>query len=168
MTQPSLKNEVTDLAPKTGLKDATRSAVAEKLSHAVADSYGLLINTQGVHWNVQGPLFYSLHKLTEEQYEDLFAAIDDLAERIRALGLPAPSSFAHIARDCAVDDMRDGIELKAQVESLIEANELVANRMRSGVRLAEELSDVKTAELLTERIGIHETNAWMLRATVAD
>jgi starvation-inducible DNA-binding protein len=167
MTQPVLQNEVTDLAPETGLKDKTRVAVAEKLANAVADSYRLLVNTQGLHWNVEGPLFYSLHKLTEEQYQDLFEAIDDLAERIRALGLPAPASTAEFIERSAVSDMPADSALKARVEALIEANEGVAHRLREGVHLADKLADVKTAELLTERIGVHETNAWMLRATIA-
>jgi starvation-inducible DNA-binding protein len=167
MSDAILKNEPTDLAPEIGLKDRTRESVAEELGNAIADSYRLMINTQGLHWNVQGPLFYSLHKLTEEQYEDLFEAIDDLAERIRALGLPAPYSFTRMYERSEVPDIPGDDDLETQVQCLIDGNEKIAYRLRGCVKLAEDLSDVKTADMLTDRIGIHETNAWMLRATIA-
>lgn len=168
MTAQVLKNEATDLAPDVGLRDKTRHAVAHELSAAVSDAYRLLINTQGVHWNVEGPLFYSIHKLTEEQYEDLFEAIDDLAERIRALGLPAPESMSSMGDLSQIEDLPSDGTLRDKVAALTEANELIAQRLRKGVQLAEEMRDVKTADLLTDRIGVHESNAWMLRATIAE
>ena len=90
MTQTVLKNEITELAPRSWMDADQRKEVAEGVANILADAYRLLINTQGLHWNVEGPMFYSLHKLTEDHYRELFESIDSLAERIRALGLPAP------------------------------------------------------------------------------
>jgi starvation-inducible DNA-binding protein len=167
MTQAVLKNQVTKLASMSGIDQDDRATIADKLGSVLADSYRLLINTQGVHWNVQGPLFYSIHQLTETQYEDLFPAIDDIAERIRSLGFPAPQTMADFTSRSSLDDVDPATELKVQIKSLIDMNERVASDMRRVVEVAEKASDVKTADLLTERIGIHEQNAWMLRATIA-
>lgn len=167
MTQAVLKTQVTRLASRSGIAESDRAGIADKLGGVVADSYRLLINTQGVHWNVQGPLFYSVHQLTEEQYEDLFPALDDLAERIRALGFPAPQTMTDISSRATVDDVDSQADLQRQIEMLIEMNERIASDMRDLVEVAEKASDVRTADLLTARIGVHEENAWMLRATIA-
>ena len=90
MTQAVLKNEITELAPESAMSADQRREVADMVANVLADEYRLFINTQGLHWNVEGPMFYSIHKLTEDQYRELFESIDALAERIRALGLPAP------------------------------------------------------------------------------
>ena len=167
MTQAVLKNQVTKLASASGIEPNDRAAIAEKLGGVLADSYRLLINTQGVHWNVQGPLFYSIHQLTEAQYEDIFPAIDDIAERIRSLGFPAPQTMKDFTSRSSLDDVDTKAELRAQIKSLIDMNERVAADMRKLVETAEAASDVKTADLMTDRIGVHEENAWMLRATIA-
>ncbi|MEO0997967.1 MAG: DNA starvation/stationary phase protection protein [Pseudomonadota bacterium] len=167
MTQNVLHNKVTNLKSDTGISDESRQDVARLLADSLADTYRLFANTQGVHWNVQGPLFYSIHKLTEEQYEDMFEAIDDIAERIRALGSPAPQTLGEFAERSEVTDVNIKGDLKMQIRDLIDANELTARRMRAAVMKAEEYGDVKTADLLTSRIGSHEENAWMLRATIA-
>lgn len=167
MTQPALKTQTSNLDPQSGLKFEQRRSVADALSMAVSDTYRLFIMTQGVHWNVQGPLFYSVHKLTEDQYRDMFEAIDDLAERIRALGFPAPQTVEALTRTSDLTEPAPGAELKAQIETLVAANESIAERMRPAVHAAEEKDDVKSADLLTDRIGVHEENAWMLRAMIA-
>lgn len=167
MTEAVLKNQVTKLSPESGLKLEGRQLVADALSGAVANTYRLMINTQGLHWNVQGPLFYSIHKLTEEQYQDMFAAVDALAERMRALGFPAPHNVSELMSGDAGREAEKSDELQVQIEALIEGNEHLAHMMRQIVAHAERNEDVKTADLLTERIGIHEENAWMLRATIA-
>ena len=146
MTQAVLKNEITELAPQSGMNADQRREVADMTANALADEYRLFVNTQGLHWNVEGPLFYSLHKLTEAQYRELFESIDTIAERIRALGLPAPQSFKEF-----------------EERSILKA----VKRATLIVQLAESNGDVKTADLLTERIGVYEENAWMLRATIA-
>ena len=164
----ALAQEVTELDANNGLKKNARREVAEALSRSVADTYTLFASTQGLHWNVQGPLFYSVHKMTEEQYQDMFEAIDDLAERIRTLGFPAPATLSDMARLSAIDELDGEADVRTQIEQLIGANERLTQRMRDAVEKAEALNDVKTADLLTERLGVHEENAWMLRATIAE
>ncbi|MAT85213.1 MAG: DNA starvation/stationary phase protection protein [Gammaproteobacteria bacterium] len=164
----ALAQEVTELDANNGLKKTARREVAEALSRSVADTYTLFASTQGLHWNVQGPLFYSVHKMTEEQYQDMFEAIDDLAERIRTLGFPAPATLSEMAALSAIDELDAGGDVRAQIEQLIAGNERLAQGMRDAVEKAEALNDVKTADLLTERLGVHEENAWMLRATIAE
>lgn len=164
----ALAQEVTELDANNGLKKTARREVAEALSRSVADTYTLFASTQGLHWNVQGPLFYSVHKMTEEQYQDMFEAIDDLAERVRTLGFPAPATLSEMAALSAIDELDAGGDVRAQIEQLIAGNERLAQGMRDAVEKAEALNDVKTADLLTERLGVHEENAWMLRATIAE
>lgn len=167
MTQAVLKNEITELAPRSWMDADQRKEVAEGVANILADAYRLLINTQGLHWNVEGPMFYSLHKLTEDHYRELFESIDSLAERIRALGLPAPQSFKDFSDRSALADMPDNAELEGRIERLIEDYERAARRVAQVVELAEKNKDIKTSDLLTERIGVYEENAWMLRATIA-
>ena len=145
-----------------------RREAAEALSRCVADTYSLFVSTQGLHWNVQGPLFYSIHKMTEEQYQDMFEAIDELAERIRTLGFPAPGTLSEMAERSVINEIDPRAEVRSQIEQLIAGNERVTQRMREAVEKAEALHDVKTADLLTERLGVHEENAWMLRTTIAE
>lgn len=167
MTQPALKNQVTKLKISTGIKQSDREAISGRLTKALADSYKLMTNTQILHWNVQGPLFYSIHKLTESQYEDLFESVDDLAERIRSLGMPAPKTASTMFDATGIGDIDGDATLEKQIGDLIEFNEKLAATMREAVPVAEKADDVKTADLLTDRIGVLEENAWMLRATVA-
>lgn len=167
MTQTVLKNEITELAPRSWMDADQRKEVAEGVANILADAYRLLINTQGLHWNVEGPMFYSLHKLTEDHYRELFESIDSLAERIRALGLPAPQSIKDFSDRSALVDLPDNTELEGRIERLVEDYERAARRVAQVVELAEKNKDIKTSDLLTERIGVYEENAWMLRATIA-
>jgi len=164
----ALQNEVTELEADNGMRKEARREVADALAGNVADTYTLFASTHGLHWNVQGPLFYSIHKMTEEQYRDMFEAIDDLAERIRTLGFPAPATLGQMYEHSIIGEIDPEADVKSQIEQLIGANEKVTKRMREAVEKAEALNDVKTADLLTERIGVHEENAWMLRATIAE
>ena len=125
----ALAQEVTELDANNGLKKTARREVAEALSRSVADTYTLFASTQGLHWNVQGPLFYSVHKMTEEQYQDMFEAIDDLAERIRTLGFPAPATLSEMAALSAIDELDAGGDVRAQIEQLIAGNERLAQGM---------------------------------------
>jgi starvation-inducible DNA-binding protein len=144
-----------------------RKEIADGVSNILADAYRLLINSQGLHWNVEGPMFYSLHKLTEDHYRELFDSIDDLAERIRALGLPAPQSISEFSERSVLADLPDNTGLEKRIGRLVEDYENAARRAAQVVELAEKSKDAKTADLLTERIGVYEENAWMLRATNA-
>jgi starvation-inducible DNA-binding protein len=167
MTQAVLKNEITDLAPNSPMSADQRREVADVVANVLADEYRLFVNTQGLHWNVEGPLFYSLHKLTESQYRELFESIDVLAERIRALGLPAPQSFKDFADRSILTDLPADAELSARIEQLVTDYERAVRRATMVVKLAEANGDIRTADLLTSRIGVYEENAWMLRATIA-
>ncbi|MFT7458651.1 MAG: starvation-inducible DNA-binding protein [Planctomycetota bacterium] len=167
MTQTVLKNQTSDLKPRLDLIKSDRKLLADALATELADTYRLLINTQGIHWNAQGPLFYSIHSLTEKQYQGLFVAIDDIAERIRALGFPAPQSLTQFEQLASVSDLVVNGELREQILQLVNINETIANHMRDTVKFAGSLGDYRTADLLTQRIGEHEQNVWMLRATVA-
>jgi starvation-inducible DNA-binding protein len=167
VTQSVLKNEITELAPRTWMDEDQRKDVADGVANSLADAYRLLINTQGLHWNAEGPMFYSLHKLTEDQYRELFDSVDTLAERIRALGLPAPQSVREFSERSVLSDLPDNAELEGRIQRLVEDYEHAARRAAQVIELAERSKDVKTADILTERIGVYEENAWMLRATIA-
>lgn len=167
MTQTVLQNEITELAPRSSMDADQRQEVADAVANVLADAYRLLINTQGLHWNVEGPLFYSLHKLTESQYGELAESIDELAERIRALGLPAPQSIKEFAERSILQDLPDDADLRTRIERVIQDYERAVRRAALVVQLAETNGDIKTADLLTERVGVYEESAWMLRATIA-
>jgi len=148
---------------------SARKRLASHLAAATADTYMLLAKTQGYHWNVAGPLFVSIHELTEQQYKDLFEAADDLAERIRALGEPSPGSYARFAELSEItEDDGSPKSAAAMVEALAHDNELAARRMKSASDVAEDLGDKVTEDMLIARMQVHEQNAWMLRAIVAD
>jgi len=167
LTQAVLKNEITELKPNSPIDIDQRREIADTLAYVLADEYRLFINTQGLHWNVEGPLFYSLHKLTESQYRELFESIDRIAERIRALGLPAPQSLREVTERSILSDLPEDADLKGRIERLIGDYERAVRRSSLVVQLAESNGDIKTADLLTERVGVYEENAWMLRATIA-
>lgn len=167
MTQAALQNEVTELSPELGMKAEQRRAIADSLGDAVADAFRLYFNVQSLHWNVEGPTFYGIHKLTEEQYEKLNASVDTIAERIRALGLPAPQSLSSLEDRSVVEDLPGSADLKERIETLIRDYEKAGVRLKKIVRDAEEVDDIKTADLLTAQLGDYEEFSWMLRATIA-
>lgn len=139
-------------------------AIVEGLRAALADTYYLVYKTHAYHWNVEGPLFQPIHILTETQYADLFAAADDLAERIRALGQLTPSRLSDIVASSCVREKSSLPSAQAMVEDLANDHEAIAKRMRAAIRVADEGNDPVTADLLTARCGVHEKAAWMLRA----
>lgn len=164
----------TTLGPKptvdnvdTGITNTDTKTIADALGDALADTYTLYLKTQGVHWNIVGPSFFGLHKLTEAQYEDLEHAIDIIAERIRALGQITPASFADFEKRSIVESKTTLTDARKMVETLVADNEAVAKRLREAVKTADDADDVFTADMLTARIGQHEQNAWMLRASAA-
>jgi starvation-inducible DNA-binding protein len=166
-TAQILKARVRAETPRTGIDGNDAQQLSEGLSRSLAGTYVLYVKTQGFHWNVVGPMFYGLHKLTEEQYQDLAGAADDIAERIRALGHPAPASLSDFLKLSAVDEMTGSHSAKDMVESLIADHETVARSFRDLVGIAEKANDVVTADLLTNRIRAHEEAAWMLRSIAA-
>ncbi|MDQ0456311.1 Dps family protein [Rhizobium paknamense] len=150
-----------------GLEDGYRQEAAQELSAILAATYALTIKTQVYHWNVVGPLFKPIHELTEEHYNTLFAAIDIIAERIRALGHLAPVNFdktASFAPKRGDTEHRAAVDM---VEDLIADHEAAVRQMRETAEKADEAGDVVTADMLTDRLTFHEKALWMLRAIVA-
>jgi starvation-inducible DNA-binding protein len=146
----------------------TRGVVAEGLARLLADTYTLYLKTHGYHWNVTGPHFRSLHLMFEEQYLDLRDAVDEIAERIRALGVVAPGSYREMVHLASVVDAEGAPTAIEMVRHLIEGNEIVVRTATAVVAAAEEASDPVSLDLATRRIAVHEKTLWMLRATVAE
>ncbi|GLS25116.1 Dps family protein [Marinibactrum halimedae] len=165
--QNVLQSNSEEFTIDSGVARADRVALADSLSKVLANSYLLYLKTQSFHWNVVGPLFYSVHKLTESQYENLAKAIDDIAERIRAIGFIAPGSFEQFKSLSSVQEETGSPHAEAMIKQLADDNEACSRLLRKTVEEAEKVEDVKTADLLTERIGQHEENTWMLRAIVS-
>ena len=163
--------EVLEIKPsadkvKSGVKGAEK--VAPALSDVLADTYRLIFKTHAYHWNVTGPLFYSIHKLTDEQYENMFTAADEIAERIRALGQLAPHRMDDIVNRSEISDRDELPSARVMVEDLAKDHETVANRLHQVIELAGNHNDPVTEDLATERSAFHEECAWMLRAIAAD
>ena len=142
-------------------------AVTHELGRLLADTFTIATKTQGYHWNVIGPHFRDLHLMFEEQYVELAAAIDVIAERIRALGAFAPGSLRGMSRRTSVDDEDEAPEADEMIRRLIEAHETVLRTAHAVLGTAEAVADVTTVDLATERIAVHEKTLWMLRATAA-
>lgn len=152
---------------KTGLDAKVRKKIAGKLSTVLADTILLQIKTQVYHWNVVGPLFKPLHELTEEHYNNLFAAADEIAERIRMLGHPAPQSFSDLMPRAEIDEESHRRSALEMVEQLVADHEKIVQNMRDTARQAEEAGDFATHDLLTGRLAFHEKAIWMLRSIAA-
>lgn len=165
VTALNVRNE--NLQTKTGYTEEQRKAISEKLTKALASTYVLYHKTQAFHWNVTGPMFYTVHKMTEAQYQDQAKAIDALAERIRTLGSAAPMGLAQYIENSVVTDAQDFPAAGEMLTALTEDNQRIASLMRDAVETAEQANDVYTADMLTARIGAHEEAAWMLSATAA-
>jgi len=159
------KAKVTNV--NTGIEGKDRKEMADALSCALAETYVLYLKTQGFHWNVVGPLFYGLHKLTEAQYEDLAGAVDELAERIRALGHPAPATFAKFLELSELKEMSGNPSAEEGIQALVKDHETISRTFREAVQIADDDDDIVTADMLTDRIKSHETAAWMLRSIIA-
>jgi starvation-inducible DNA-binding protein len=151
--------------PQTGLE--SRKRLANSLCALLADTYLLLVKTQGYHWNVVGPLFVSLHRLTDEQYQNLFQAVDALAERVRALGFPAPSSITEMIAMAEIGEDIGNPTAEQMIENLVRDHECIVRRLRGAAVAAEELHDVVTASMLADRMHFHEQAVWMLRAVIS-
>ena len=151
-----------------GIPEGQRQDIAEGLSRLLADTYVLYGKTHGFHWNVTGPMFNTLHLMFMEQYTELWNALDVIAERIRALGVVAPhggSTFAGLASIKEAEQKPAALDM---LRELVDGHEAVARTARSVFPLAEAASDEPTADLLTQRLQIHEKTAWMLRSLLED
>ena len=150
-----------------GLNESARKSVADALNKTLADTYALYMKTHAYHWNVTGPQFHSLHVMFEEQYREMWAALDEIAERVRALGVFAPSSGKALAELTVIDNADpEPPAATTMTERLLEGHETLIRRAREGLSVAEEAGDAASADLLTVRIQTHEKTAWMLRATI--
>lgn len=148
-----------------GISKEDRARSAKALSALLADTYTLYLKTHGYHWNVEGPHFQSLHIQFMEQYTEMWTAVDELAERIRALGHYAPGSYSAFTKLSSIAEEDGQPDWKAMVKTLANGHEQVARTARSVLRIAEDIHDDATADVVTPRITLHEKTAWMLRAT---
>jgi starvation-inducible DNA-binding protein len=150
-----------------GIGEEDRKAIAEGLSKVLADSYTLYLKTHNYHWNVVGPMFNTLHLMFEEEYTELAMAVDEIAERIRALGEPAPGTYREFAELTSIAEDTGKPEATDMIRNLVEAHETTARTARSIFPTVEAAGDEPTADLLTQRLQVHEKTAWMLRSMLA-
>ncbi len=150
-----------------GISETDRQAIADGLSRLLADSYTLYLKTHNYHWNVVGPMFNTLHLMFEEQYNDLALAVDQIAERIRALGAPAPGTYREFAELSSVAEDDDHPDAEEMLRRLVDGQETVVRTARSIFPVVDEARDETTADLLTQRMQVHEKTAWMLRSMLA-
>lgn len=154
------------VAPNTGLSAKQRTEIAAGLNKVLADSYALYLKTHGYHWNVRGPNFQSLHVLLEGQYTEEWAALDTIAERIRALGELTPQGYAAFGNLSSIKDGDPEKDWEGMLAELKTDNETVIATLRAAFPAADEAGDEATADLLTQRLQAHEKHAWMIRATL--
>jgi len=150
-----------------GINASDRNALAESLAKLLADSYSLYLKTHNYHWNVEGPMFNTLHLMFETHYTELAVAVDLIAERIRALGVRAPGSYHEFAALSKIQENTTSIKAEAMIEDLVVGHEAVVSTARTLIPLAEKAGDDATADLATQRIALHEKTAWMLRSLLA-
>ncbi|MBP6546374.1 MAG: DNA starvation/stationary phase protection protein [Phenylobacterium sp.] len=147
-----------------GIPIEQRAAIAEGLSHLLADTYTLYLKTHNYHWNVTGPMFQTLHTMFMTQYTELSLAVDEVAERIRALGHPAPGSYAAFARLSSIPEEESVPPSREMIANLVKGHEAVTRTARKVFPVAEAASDEPTCDLLTQRMQVSEKTAWMLRS----
>ena len=149
-----------------GIGDKDRRKVAGALSHFLADSYTLYLKTHNFHWNVTGPMFNTLHAMFMTQYTEQWTALDEIAERIRALGHAAPGSYAEFVKLSSIPEEQSpaGLDWRGMVRQLVVGNEAVCRTARKVIKTAEAAGDAPSVDLATQRLQIHEKYAWMLRS----
>ena len=156
----------TGAAPRIniGISEKDRAAIAGGLSKLLADTYTLYLTTHNFHWNVTGPMFNTLHLMFMDQYTELWNALDAIAERIRSLGYPAPGTYAEYVKLASIKETPGQPKAEDMVRLLCEGNEAVVRTARTVFPMVDKANDEPTADLLTQRMQIHEKNAWMLRS----
>jgi starvation-inducible DNA-binding protein len=147
-----------------GIDEATRKDIAAGLSRLLADTYTLYLQTHNFHWNVTGPMFSTLHLMFETQYTELALAVDLIAERIRSLGVPAPGTYSEYAKLSSIKETAGVPKAEEMIKLLVEGQEAVVRTARSIFPTVDAAHDEPTADLLTQRMQLHEKNAWMLRS----
>jgi starvation-inducible DNA-binding protein len=150
-----------------GIQSKEREAIAQGLSRLLADTYSLYLKTHNFHWNVTGPMFNTLHLMFETQYTELALAVDLIAERIRSLGFPAPGTYSEYAKLTSIPEPAGVPNAEVMIQQLVEGQEAVVRTARSIFPLVETANDEPTADLLTQRMQVHEKTAWMLRSLLA-
>ncbi len=151
-----------------GINEKDRKAIAKGLSELLADSYSLYLMTHNFHWNVTGPMFNTLHNMFMAQYTEQWAALDLIAERIRALGEPAPATYKEFSKLTSIAEVSGTPKALEMVRYLVKAQEATAKTARKLFSLVDKANDQPTADLLTQRLDIHEKTAWMLRSILED
>jgi starvation-inducible DNA-binding protein len=147
-----------------GIKEKHRAAIAEGLSKMLADTYTLYLKTHNFHWNVTGPMFTTLHTLFEQEYTELALAVDEIAERIRALGAPAPGSYVDFSRLTALKEAEGVPPAAEMLRQLVHDQVLLGQAAQAVIKASERAGDDATADLGVRRMQVHEKNAWMLRS----
>ena len=147
-----------------GITETNRKAIADGLARLLADTYTLYLQTHNFHWNVTGPMFQTLHLMFETQYTELALAVDLIAERIRALGYPAPGTYGEYSKLSSIKETPGVPKANEMIRLLVAGQEAVVRTARSIFPLVEQANDEPTADLLTQRMQIHEKTAWMLRS----
>ncbi|MBY0511620.1 MAG: DNA starvation/stationary phase protection protein [Rhodospirillaceae bacterium] len=151
-----------------GIDKKGRKAIAEGLSHLLADTYVLYLKTHNYHWNVTGPMFQTLHLMFQTQYNELWLAVDMVAERIRTLGEVAPGTYKSFSKLASIKEEEGVPKATDMIKNLVKGHEQAAKTARKIFPLADKVSDEPTADLLTQRLQVHETTAWMLRSLLED
>lgn len=162
----SKKNAVPSI--DIGISAKERAKIAEGLSGLLADSYTLYLMTHNFHWNVKGPMFNTLHQMFMEQYTEQWNALDIIAERIRALGHPAPGTYKEFVRLASIEEVEGVPSATEMIRHLVAAQEATARTARKLFPLVNEANDQPTADLLTQRLEVHEKTAWMLRSLLEE
>ncbi len=151
-----------------GISENDRKKIVEGLARMQADTYTLYLKTHNFHWNVTGPMFQTLHLMFQTQYNEIWLAVDVIAERIRALGFPAPGSYKEFAELTEIKDSKGVPNAREMIRQLVDGQETVVRTARSILPIAEAAGDQPTADVLTQRMTVHEQNAWMLRSLLEE
>jgi starvation-inducible DNA-binding protein len=156
------------MAIDIGISEQDRKEIAQGLSHLLADTYTLYLKTHNFHWNVKGPMFQTLHLMFEAQYNELALAVDLVAERIRALDFPAPGTYREFGKLTSIAESEGVPNAQAMIRQLVDGQEAVVRTARSVFAVADRVNDQPTADLLTQRMQVHEKTAWMLRSLLEE
>ncbi|TQV77402.1 DNA starvation/stationary phase protection protein [Aliikangiella marina] len=166
ITNTVFNQPIDESAVDNGVMRYDRKLLSKLLTKALADTYSLHDKTRIVNWNITGPLFYSVHTLTKAQYQELFIAIDALAERVRAIGFLGPRNVTQLHNQSRLSDIGGDMKALEMIWSLVNANEICCRSLRAAAQEAIRLNDVVTADFLSRRVEVHEKNAWMLRSLI--
>lgn len=157
-------------APKIdiGISTDDRKKIADGLSALLADSYTLYLMTHNFHWNVKGPMFNTLHNMFMDQYTEQWTALDVIAERIRAIGFPAPGTYKEFVKLASIEEIEGVPSAEEMIRHLVIAQEATARTARKLFSVVDKANDQPTADVLTQRIDVHEKTAWMLRSLLEE